>query len=337
MAFIPPQGNKTVMVDSSNNIVYPATFQKVVATQATIAGNNFTSVPSVIDPENATTTQLPSVASVVSYVSDVVEGGSSGLIPAIQSDIQTLGQVKSNRSELYFNNGTLICRNNKWSTDSEFSYVFTFSMSQDDWTNMAAMYYGHWVNTAAYGGSSNESGVWFGDPGNRLAVRLAYKKSDGTFGAKDIQTSSAQWSPYLDNKPHIICASFSNGIFKLNIDGTEIKSVSVPDFTPSQNSQYFTIRSYGKLSRVAVYNFDMSDENAPYTIADYISGKDASPLLSGALLSLDDYSIKVGATQIVPDVSGNNNDATITGGVVMGSKDNSIAKMAQLFYQSQQG
>jgi hypothetical protein len=59
--------------------------------------------------------------------------------------------------------------------------------------------------------------------------------------------------------------------------------------------------------------------------------------VNGALLSLDDYSIKVGATQIVPDVSGNNKDATITGGVVMGSKDNSIAKMAQLFYQSQQG
>jgi hypothetical protein len=80
----------------------------------------------------------------------------------------------------------------------------------------------------------------------------------------------------------------------------------------------------------------MSDVNAPYTIADYIAGKDESPLLTGTLLSLDDYSIKVGATKIVPDVSGNNNDATIEGSVY-GSKDKSIAKMAQLFYQSQQG
>jgi hypothetical protein len=55
--------------------------------------------------------------------------------------------------------------------------------------------------------------------------------------------------------------------------------------------------------------------------------------VNGALLSLDDYSISVGGSKIVPDVSGNLNDATITG-AVYGSKDNSIARLSALIGQA---
>ena len=192
--------------------------------------------------------------------------------------IEYLKTGKVNSGVLHFNKGTLICENNIWSTDSAFSYVFTFAMSQDDWANMKGMYRGYWVNTADYSG--NQCGVWFGDVGNRLVVRLAYKKSDGTFGSKDISVAnSTQWSPYLDNKPHIICASFSNELFKLRIDGKEIGSVSVTDFTPSENSQYFTVRSYGKVSDVALFNFDITADDAPYSINDYQQGKPIPPYL----------------------------------------------------------
>lgn len=446
MAFIPPQGNKTVMVDNSNNIVYPAGFQKVVATQATIAGNNFTSVPSVIDPENATTTQLPSVASVVSYVSDVVEGGSSGLIPAIQSDIQSLGQVKSNRGEFWFNGGfarvpnmsmngswSLCCRIRMQTAQVRYASIFHFGAFYLYWNSRLGIHCSPAIS------SVNQISV---DNNNRLA--------------------NGEW--------HSLVVSYDGTTLKLTDETGVLLSVATSEAISISGNLLIGEANYnGQIADVKYFNFDMSDLNAPYTIADYISGKDESPLLNGggdislttadsftstnsctitesengltftattqyagyasvkfpivagqevevswegelsytgnhnpllvigssaqalsytsgypidikntssprimtatktgdylgillnssstssagdtaiikglkikvngALLSLDDYSIKVGATQIVPDVSSNSNDATITG-AVYGSKDKSIAKMAQLFYQSQQG
>lgn len=469
MAFIPPQGNKTVMVDNSNNIVYPASFQKVVATQATIAGNNFTSVPSVIDPENATTTQLPSVASVVSYVADVVEGGSSGLIPAIQSDIQTLGQDKSNRGEFWFKEGTLTCTN-KWTT-GVFSFATTFTMTEDEYTLNSATSTSdfQWLGTCVYSNTSDSNAGFF-----IVITSTRMQFFVNGQGHEYVQISDTK-TKYADGKPHVLFAICDGTSLRFQIDN-EVRTIAfsgfrnVPDRTP-----FKVFKNNSKLSRIKYFNFDMSADDAPYTIDDYIAGKDESPFLHiqspsvnwrsvstgtgagntftfttdttstsniypfynqtfkggveyefvfetqssnpiniafdkstyvfdvneriatnldtnqtetltttgqyvkmcngghnrtivrlkcqsdfslftqfttsttngsyiivernqaiGALLSLDDYSIKVGATKIVPDVSGNNNDATIEGSVY-GSKDNSIAKMAQLFYQSQQG
>ena len=484
MAFIPPQGNQTVMVDNSNNIVYPASFQKVVATQATIAGNNFTSVPSVIDPENATTTQLPSVASVVNYVADVVEGGSSGLIPAIQSDIQTLEQVKSNRGEFWFNGG-LLTTINRMPLNTPFSCVWTCSMTKAEFEK-------HITGSPAIIGNE----AYFGSPTTYQGWTICRSPTyEGTypnnilFGVSGIDTSNGydyrniNILNYLDGNPHVWLVVYNGLSTSLYIDNNQISSIT-GTFNFAQSRRTFTIGGlgatnengyyvWGKFSRIKYFNFDMSNANAPYTIADYIAGKDESPFLklgsattynananwlafhnnegtfastgndltftasedatagylvfyvdanvksgskidvsidsfstdssatftnwqgvagntsglnasgksantsygystsftttadatnigfwlwktgtfttgetltlvkpqikvNGALLSLDEYSIKVGATQIVPDVSSNNNDATITGSVY-GSKDTSIAKMAQLFYQSQQG
>lgn len=455
MAFIPPQGNKTVMVDNSNNIVYPASFQKVATNQATIAGNNFTSVPSVIDPENATTTQLPSVASVVNYVADVVEGGSSGLIPAIQSDIQTLGQVKSNRGEFWFNGGKLTCSNMSMNGSWSLCCRVKMQTTQARYASIFRLgeFYLYWNTRLGVICSPVISSIKqiSADDDNRLA--------------------NGEW--------HSLVVSYDGTTLNLTDETGVLLSVATSEpISTSGNLLIGEVNYNGQIADVKYFNFDMSDVNAPYTIADYISGKDESPLLQGvqpvfnwsyygkatktdntldysyeyvgtfiyprpigdslleagktykfvfrssstsamprlytrigdatktevswqytnlttgevgsgssiginataifgtttttdtiesvltikpaishslyftmnggttleavsiqqvgALLSLDDYSIKVGATQVVPDVSGNNNDATITE-VVYGSKDTSIAKMAQLFYQSQQG
>lgn len=340
MAFIPPQGNKTVMVDNSNNIVYPASFQKVVATQATIAGNNFTSVPSVIDPENATTTQLPSVASVVNYVADVVEGGSSGLIPAIQSDIQSLGQVKSNRGEFWFEGGTLSCAN-KFQLNT-FSCVWTATLNASD---LPTANNNSWIYTCRH--VSNSTGFHVGvhqqaENGWKPYMWLQFYYYDSTNTNHYISKNFVV--DCYDGKPHTFAVIFNGSLVKFLIDNEQKLSATLDyEFTPRDCSYPLSIAKIKhKISRIKYFNFDMSDSNAPYTITDYIAGKEQPPIMNTlntgyiAQLSLDDYSIRVGATQIVPDVSSSNNDATITG-AVYGSKDKSIAKMAQLFYQSQQG
>lgn len=82
----------------------------------------------------------------------------------------------------------------------------------------------------------------------------------------------------------------------------------------------------------AVFNFDMSAADAPYSVADYSAGKPVPPsALSQTAVLLENYTFTVGSTQYIPDVSGNNNDATIAGtGTVAGTFDKAIAKLASL-------
>ena len=107
-----------------------------------------------------------------------------------------------------------------------------------------------------------------------------------------------------------------------------------------------------RLSRLAVFNFDMSAEGAPYTVADYVSGKLVPPALydpaaaQRAMLALEDYSIAVGATRYVPDVSGNAYDATVVEsggsgdtawtGTVKGSRDTAIKRLCDLINANNQ-
>ena len=480
MAFIPPQGNQTVMVDNSNNIVYPAGFNRISVNQATIAGNNFTSVPSEIDPENATMAQLPSVASVVNYVADVVEGGSSGLIPAIQDDIEMLGQEKANVGEFYFKNNGILSTSSPMQINGAFTCIWTTTRGANVYGGSTPTQRKGWVYTFPYQKSGTNKGFCLAMDDAYMGFYFRYLNSNGEVIQISITKTKIQ---YYDGKPHTYAFIFngSNNV-RLLIDNVEEFTDVVTDFAPFTTSHPLSITSPNQTcSRIKWFNFDMSTNDAIYTIADYISGKDESPLLNqsnptqdwhsmqtgfsrdastgkitmtntstvnaypfalgtllpgvtykikvngsilnasgtqairlylptdkytmtrtnittdettiaeyaqnvaylfvtdgnewnveitfvcnanstnsntyliadavdtsrenyfyfsaekiGSLLSLDDYSIKVGATQIVPDVSSNNNDATITGSIY-GSKDNSISKMAQLFYQSQQG
>lgn len=80
------------------------------------------------------------------------------------------------------------------------------------------------------------------------------------------------------------------------------------------------------LSRISVFNFDMTAEDAPYTVADYAAGKLIPPALkpSQVSLALDNYVIERNATtKLVKDASGHSYDATVTGSVA-GDNDQSI-------------
>lgn len=80
------------------------------------------------------------------------------------------------------------------------------------------------------------------------------------------------------------------------------------------------------LSRISVFNFDMTAEDALYTVADYAAGKFIPPALkpSQVSLALDNYVIERNSTtKLVKDTSGHSYDATVTGSVV-GDNDQSI-------------
>lgn len=82
------------------------------------------------------------------------------------------------------------------------------------------------------------------------------------------------------------------------------------------------------LRNLYVFNFDVSAEGAPYSIADYVAGRLIPPALkpSQVSLALENYTIARNATtKLVKDASGNSNDATVQGsGTVAGDNDQSI-------------
>ena len=284
MAFTPPQGNKTVMVDNNSNIVYPASFTQVITTQATIAGNNFTSVPSVIDPASASTTQLPSVASVVNYVADVVEGGSSGVIPAIQSSIQSLKLSKINRGAFYFggagnggdsSKGDMITRSG-FGIPLPFSVAFRVRATNEQTGTLSYLFR---VFNGIY--IARQSGLRF-EKWNSLG-----QKEKQLIAPTNIEEEifDGDWHPII-----VTCTSTTLSAYYekgLIVTGAGNFTDIQPNFFKIGGGGG-TSGFGGQISSINVFNFDMSDNNAPYTIDDYINGKDESPLLN---LGVQSYNV----------------------------------------------
>lgn len=94
-----------------------------------------------------------------------------------------------------------------------------------------------------------------------------------------------------------------------------------------------------EFARIFIANYDMSADGVPYSVADYAAGKLPPPSVCNtsaekrALLALDDYSIEIGSTKYIPDISGGANDFTVTGDF-KGDKDISIKRLAALISQS---
>lgn len=87
----------------------------------------------------------------------------------------------------------------------------------------------------------------------------------------------------------------------------------------------------GKASRFAVFNFNLADAGAPYSVSDYFNGKyipvslQSSTAEKRCVLASADYCISRNTTtKLVKDITGNGNDLTVYGDVV-GDKDAAVA------------
>ena len=99
------------------------------------------------------------------------------------------------------------------------------------------------------------------------------------------------------------------------------------------NSTNFDYGHYeGKASRFAVFNFDMSASDAPYSVADYNAGKAIPPALQSStaekrcILAAADFAF--GGK--VRDISGSENHLTVCGDV-KGDKDEAVKQMYNAF------
>lgn len=100
-------------------------------------------------------------------------------------------------------------------------------------------------------------------------------------------TNDSLFLPYStisDGKPHAVAIIASpdssvstvgkNGKLSAYVDGVLKASIDafVAD-TLNQNSQFTFANTFGRLARMCRFNFDISADDAPYTLADYTSGK----------------------------------------------------------------
>ena len=239
----------------------------------------------------------------------------------ITESIKTLSQVKSNRGELHFNGGSMACAN-KFMLDGPFSCVWTATLNQSD---MPTSNNNTWVYTCLHKANSTgfHAGVHQPEENKPPNMWLQFYYYDSDNVSRYISKNFI--CPYYDSKPHVFAVVFNGSDIQYSVDGDIKIDESIKNGYVSKSCSYpLTIAKIThKISRIKYFNFDITSADAPYTLADYVAGKDEPP--NTALLSLADYSIQRNSTtKVVLDESGNGNVATITGDVV-GTKDSAIS------------
>lgn len=137
-----------------------------------------------------------------------------------------------------------------------------------------------------------------------------------------VTTEALNWDIYIDGAKQNIASSAKNAIVS-SLSGTRAWAVNTSnDNFSSQPASANPMM----LRNLYVFNFDVSAEGSPYSIADYEAGRLIPPALkpSQVSLALENYTIARNATTtLVKDASGNSNDATVKGNVA-GDNDQSI-------------
>lgn len=281
-------------------------------------------------------------------MSDIVGNVSQNktAISGIQADVSTLTLSKLPYGTLYFDKGKLlgsnfaipnfpfsICatvRTDAWQSDSFAQTIFQcgdHGSSTDPW--MALSF-------------ANNSD----NPRIRLLIALmidgAQKTTEINCGVnlseflgkmhtivgicRAVTAEALNWDIYIDGAKQNITSSLKNVVVS-SLSGTREWAVNTSNYNFS--SQPASANPM-MLRNLYIFNFDISAEGSPYSIADYEAGRLIPPALkpSQVSLALENYTIARNATTtLVKDASGNSNDATVQvsdSGSVAGDNDQSI-------------
>jgi hypothetical protein len=291
---------------------------------------------------NLTVTGTISTGSMSDIVSNVSQNKSA--ISGIQADVSTLTLSKLPYGTLYFNSGKLsgsnfaipnfpfsICatvRIDAWQSDSFAQTMFQcgdHGSSTDPW--MALSF-------------ANNSDI----PRIRLLIALMIDGAQKTTEincdvnlseflgkmhtivgiCRAVTAEALNWDIYIDGAKQNITSSLKNAVVS-SLSGTRKWAVNTSNYNFS--SQPASANPM-MLRNLYIFNFDISAEDSPYSIADYEAGRLIPPALkpSQVSLALENYTIARNATTtLVKDASGNSNDATVQGsGTVAGDNDQSI-------------
>ncbi len=250
-----------------------------------------------------------------------------GAINELNTDVQTLQLDKVNRGELWIgDDGKIEAPKTSNPSYNSFSYAFECNIKYEDTLNWST--YTAVIGTALYGATS---AGWLFTRTN--ATTILFRTNNGTTGTNTSFNSEEKIKKLFDGtkKRFVVCGNATKT--KLYVDGVLLTTNNITYSKDFDYGLYFSKSNTfakGKFSRIKVFNFDMSEADAPYTLADYQNGKDEPPSLHDinaekrAFLSLQDYTFN----GEVLDASGNNNNATISGSVA-GTNDEAVKQLFQ--------
>lgn len=264
-------------------------------------------------------------------------------ISGIQADVSTLTLSKLPYGTLYFNNGKLFGSN---FTIPNFPFSICATVRVDSWEGST-----EGIQTIFQFGNNGTGALWgsicFNNVINNPTIQLRISKNtDGTLSysevsylfdkdtflgkehtiigvCRELESTPVNFDIYVDGAK--VATSPNKGLTLDSLSGTVNYAVN----TSNQNYTVQPAAAYPMtLRNLYVFNFDVSAEDAPYSIADYVAGRLIPPALkpSQVSLALENYTIARNATtKLVKDASGNSNDATVQGsGTVVGDNDQSI-------------
>lgn len=202
-----------------------------------------------------------------------------------ENRIGNLQILKQNGGQLHLNGGYAIT-NCKPTFGAAQSLLFTYEVSEAELDTKPWSIIG---NSRIW---NNNKGIGFAKNSSKL-IQCGFNWG-GT--AETRALLSATTAQFADGKPHawaLVCGkNATNGFFKLYRDGVLINSqmslALFDDFIPEygfsfgkhQTSGSSDTVAKGRLSRIAFFNFDVSEPNVDYTLNDYQSGKSIPPSLN---------------------------------------------------------
>lgn len=226
-----------------------------------------------------------------------------------ENRIVNLQQTKINRGEIFLQDGKIEA-SQPIEMNGAFSVVWTATRDADVSGGIGETYRKPYVYTGLDTGTQKGLTLTMDDQWAGFYFR--WWKSNGSAG-RIANTLNVQ--KYFDGKPHVWLCVFNGTNVKLIVDNSIIANASVDDFAPTTPTNPLTITSPNStISRVKYFNFDITDANAPYTIADYISGKDESPICKGAMsIKASEITFASASTSSYPStIECNADDDTIT-------------------------
>ena len=202
-------------------------------------------------------------------------------VVALNEEVGLSQILKQNGGQLYLNGGYGFT-NCKPTFGTAQSLMFTYEVSEAELDASAWSIIGNlhiWSGQKGIGFAKNTSNK----------IQCGFNWSGNTTGRAFIEVNTT----FADGKPHawaLVCGkNETNGFFKLYRDGVLIGARTnldlFEDFIPtygfyfgkSQVSSAADASAKGRLSRVAFFNFDVSESDASYSLADYQAGKSIPP------------------------------------------------------------
>lgn len=269
MAFEPPTNyNSTIMVNQDYEIVSPTTQELVNANP--ILNFNYTQAQTAAQSANAAKTAAETAA-------EVAQSTDAGQLMLSKAPQGFLAFTATGTTQAFLAKQTKLTK--------AFSLCFTFIAPDVVPSSLSAGKFicyslGDPSQAAAVGIAVQWTTWWDNKPQPGFIIGLKTK----TDAAGSNNSFFLPYSTISDGKPHAVAIIASpdssvstdgkNGKIRAYVDG--VLKVSTDAFvadTPNQNARFTFANTFGRLARMCRFNFDISAADAPYTLADYTSGK----------------------------------------------------------------